>query len=220
VLDPGTDRDLDLDRDSHRDPDLDFEAILGDRPSRRAFLRASGVAVVGGSAVFLAACAGGKSAKSPIIAPSSGLDPTAIRADVDILQNALDLEHTVIAAYTAGLPLLTGTAHAAGRQFLAQEFAHASKLSSLVSGVGAKPNPPSPSYNLGHPRRATDVLKLLHMLERTMISAYVDAIPKLSPGSLRSIIASILANEAEHIAIVRASLGMPPVPSAFVTGSA
>jgi bacterioferritin (cytochrome b1) len=202
---------------------MDFAEILHDRRSRRAFLRASGVTIAGGSAVFLGACggggAGGGGRQSSVGAAAGSLEPTAIRADIDILNNALDLEHAVIAAYTAGIPLLTGRAHAAGRQFLGQEFSHAAELSSVVARAGGRPNQPQPSYNLGRPRHEADVLRLLHMLEQTTIGAYIDAIPKLSPGSLRATVASILATEAEHVSVLRTELGMPAVPAAFVTGS-
>jgi hypothetical protein len=202
---------------------FDFDEIPGDRRSRRAFLRASGIALAGGSAVFLGACGGGgkggKGGEPGVTSTDGGIDPTEIRADVDILNSALDLEHAGIAAYTAGIPLLAGKARAAGKQFLAQEFAHASVLSSLVAHAGGKPNQPSPSYNLGHPRRQADVLRLLHMIERVAISAYVDAIPKLTPGALRATVASILTNEAQHVSVLRSELGLAPVPSAFVTGS-
>jgi bacterioferritin (cytochrome b1) len=200
-------------------PGFHFDEIPGGRRSRRAFLRASGITLAGGSAVFLGGCGGGKGGKAAVTSTDAGIDPTAIRADVDILNSALDLEHTAIAAYTAGIPLLTGTARAAAKQFLAQEFAHASVLSSTVAHAGGKPNQPSPSYDLGHPRREADVLRLLLMLERVAISAYIDAIPKLTPGSLRSTVASILTTEAQHVSVLRSELGLAPVPAPFVTGS-
>jgi hypothetical protein len=70
---------------------------------------------------------------------------------------------------------------------------------------------------LGSPGSAGDVLGLLHMIERASIAGYLDAIPRLSPGIVRSTVASILANEAEHVSVLRVSLGSPAVPSAFVT---
>ena len=59
---------------------------------------------------------------------------------------------------------------------------------------------------------------LLHNVENMQIAAYVDAIAVLEPGTLKQQVASILANDAQHIAVVRAALGQPAVPSAFVTG--
>lgn len=183
--------------------------------SRRALLRATGLAAAGGSAVFVAACSTRRTKPAPVESP--GATPRALRGDVGILESALDLEHRAIAAYTAGIPLLDGRTRAAARQFLLQELAHAAELSALIHQGGGKPNLPSPSYELGNPGSAGDVLGLLHTIERALIAAYLDAISKLSPGIVRSTVASILANEAEHVSVLRVSLGSPAVPSAFVT---
>ena len=50
------------------------------------------------------------------------------------------------------------------------------------------------------------------------ISAYLGAIARLAPGEVKQSIAAIMANDAQHVAVVRAGLGQPAVPSAFVTG--
>jgi hypothetical protein len=89
----------------------------------------------------------------------------------------------------------------------------------LVHGAGGKPNPPHQSYDFGRPRSQRALLTLLHEVESAQLSAYVDAIPKLSLGSLRATAAAILANDAQHISVLRAMGGQSPLPSAFVTGA-
>jgi rubrerythrin len=195
---------------------MDFDEILHDPSSRRAFLRAAGVSAAGGSVAFLAACGGGSKS---VNATTTGSLTAGLSADVAILNNAIDLEHIAIAAYSAGIPLLSGTVQKAAAQFLAQESSHVAALSQLVKQGGGKPIAERPSYNLGSPRRAHDVLAMLQMIERTTIAAYLDAIPKVSPGSVRTRLASILTNEAQHVAVVRLALGTQPVPGALVTGS-
>jgi rubrerythrin len=194
---------------------MGFDEILHDPSSRRAFLRAAGVSAAGGSVAFLAACGGGSKSLS---ATTSASLTTGLNADVAILNNAIDLEHISIAAYTAGIPLLTGTTQMAARQFLAQESSHVTALSRLVKQGGGKPIAERPTYNLGSPQRSSDVLAMLEMIERTAIGAYLDAIPRVSPGSVRTKLASILTNEAQHISLVRLALGTQPVPEALVTG--
>jgi hypothetical protein len=135
-----------------------------------------------------------------------------------MLERVLDLEYHSTAAYTAAIPLLSGRAATAAKRFLDQDLTHAGELSGLVRDAGVKPPMPQPSYDLGHPRSVTDVLELLHAVERNVIAAYLDAIPRLAPGSVRSAVASLLANEAQHVAVLRATLGRPPVPFALVTG--
>ena len=58
----------------------------------------------------------------------------------------------------------------------------------------------------------------MHEIEQMQIAAYLSALPRLSPGTVKQSLAAILANDAQHLAVVRAALGEPAVPSAFVTG--
>lgn len=198
---------------------MEFDEILRDPTSRRAFMRMSGVTLVGGSAVFIGAC-GSKKKAAAVPAATTPASKGAGGGDVAILNSALDLEHTAIAAYTAGAPLLKGRALADAKYFLSQEMAHADGLTTAIKQLGGTPNKPKAAYDFGSPKSATDVLKLANMIEHTAVAAYVDAIPKLSDPSLRATAAAIVTNEAEHISVLLAALGKPPVPSAFVTGKA
>ena len=137
---------------------------------------------------------------------------------LDILNGLLDTEHKAIAAYTAGIPLLAQPTAKAGQLFLNDELSHAGDLAGLVREAGGKPVKPAPSYPLGHPRNSEEVLMLLHAVERAQIAAYLNAIPRLEPGVVKQQVASILANDAQHVAVVRAALGQTAIPSAFVTG--
>lgn len=140
------------------------------------------------------------------------------RGDVGVLNGLLDLEHQTIAAYTAGIPLLRRPAGKAAKQFLAQELAHAQALSDLVHKAGGKPYKRRSSYDLGHPTTEAQVLALLRDLEAAQLAAYVEMIARLSPGRLRSAVAAIFANDAQHHAVLRSQLGQAPAPAAFVTG--
>ncbi len=181
--------------------------------SRRTLISTSGASLAAAAALALAGC----SRKSR--RPSVHKIPSQARsADVEILNRALDREHAAIAAYTAGIPLLSGPAQAAAERFLDQELSHAGELSGLIRQAGGKANKPNPSYDLGRPRTSTDVLRLLHALERAEIAGYLEAIPYVSPGPVRAATAAILANDAQHVAVLRASLGLEPAPDAFVAG--
>jgi hypothetical protein len=57
------------------------------------------------------------------------------------------------------------------------------------------------------------------MTESTLIDAYLGAIPKLKPGWLRAVAAGILANQGQHVSVLKLLQGRRPVPSAFVTAS-
>jgi rubrerythrin len=190
---------------------MEFERFALDPVSRRRFFHGAGVATAGGSTAFLAACGGGSGKPK---------NQTATDADTAILNSALDLENTAIAAYTAGAPLLKGELLKLGREFLRQEKEHADALSSAVTQLGGHPSRPKSAYDFPRVRTQRDVLLLANMIEHEAIAAYLDALPKLSSPDLRATAASIVTNEAEHASVLLGALGRPQVPTAFVSGSA
>ena len=180
--------------------------------SRRGLLSASALGIL-----LLAGCGGASGGRR------SGQDlstlPAAPRAhDAAILNSALDREHELIAAYTAGVPLLDEPGKLAAEQFLGQHLAHAGRLAGWIKRARAEPNKPLAAYPLSQPRTAGEMLATLHSLEAAMITAYLAAIPQLSPGKLRADTASIVANEAQHAAVLESVLGRAPAPLALVTG--
>ena len=185
------------------------EDCEGEPSSRRGLLRAAGAGLAG----LLAAGCGNQSLKAQVhnSAPVLG-------TDVDLLNQLLHLEHWAIAAYTAGTPLLAPAVTKAGALFLNDELSHAGGLAGLVKAAGGQPIKPAPSYPLGHPRSSGDVLRLLHLIENAQVTAYLKAITRLEPGFVKASVASILANDAQHVAVVRAALHQPAVPAALVTG--
>jgi hypothetical protein len=185
------------------------ESSEADASSRRGWFRAAGLGLAG---VVVAGC-GSQSLRAQVHNSAPVLD-----TDVELLQQLLHLEHVGIAAYTAGTPLLAPATVKAGKLFLNDELSHAGALAGLIRAAGAKPIKPAPSYDLGHPRTSQQVLALLHRVESAQIAAYLAALPRLAPSSVKRSVAAILANDAQHVAVVRAAQGQTAVPSAFVTG--
>ena len=100
--------------------------------TRRQLLGAAGA---GGSAALLAACGGDEG--------SGGASREELAArDLRLIGSALDLEHTLLAAYAAGAPLLRGDAARYGRAIVEHERAHADRLTAAIERLGGKPNPP------------------------------------------------------------------------------
>ena len=183
--------------------------------SRRALLSGAGAALTGVAALALGGCgrpATGRAAVKELPRP-------LMENDVRILGRALELERRTVAAYVAGMPLLSHPLAKAARQFLNEELQHTGELISLITAAGAKAPLRADSYELGHPRDAGGVLALLHSLESLQIKTYLESIPRLSPGPVRAAVASILTVDAQHLAMLRLAQGQTPVPSAFVTGS-
>jgi Ferritin-like domain len=182
-----------------------------DGESRRGFLSGASPAA---AALALAGC--GASVSYPMVKRVSA---RVRHRDVEILNQALDLERRTVEAYIAGIPLLNRADGKTAKQFLNEELEHTGELLALIKTANGKAIPRAGSYELGHPRDGAEVLTLLHELERLQIAGYLDAIPRLSPGPVRAAVATILASDAEHIAILRLAQGAVPAPSAFVTGT-
>jgi rubrerythrin len=180
--------------------------------TRRQLLGAAGA---GGAAALLAACGGDDETRG------ASREELAAR-DLRLLGSALDLEHTLLAAYAAGAPLLRGEADRWGKAIVEQERAHADRLTAAIERRGGKPNPPKTTeeYARGFPalNRERDALRFAIDLENATIRFYHEALPKLADRGLRQTFAAVATCEAEHAALLRGELGRPQVPDAFVTG--
>jgi rubrerythrin len=189
--------------------------------NRRDFLRFAGLAVGAAGGVGFAAC--GPDNRAVVGVPDPRATPQRDRA---ILNGALTLENTAVAAYATGLPLLRGQVRRAAERFLAHEREHAAALARQVRDMGGEPNRPKPpaEYRAAFPRLADQAafLRFASDLENVAISAYAEGIPKLKSPRLRELTASILADEAQHSTVLLGarSDGDPrvAVPEAFVTG--
>jgi hypothetical protein len=146
------------------------------------------------------------------------VSPVVVNTDITVLNELLGLEQEAAAAYTAGIPLLSGPIVQDCRQFLNDEIAHAGELYSLIKRQGGTPVKPRQAYSLGSPRSRGDVLALFHSIEQRQIAAYLAAIPLVTPGGARAALGAILGSDAQHVALIRGALGERPLAGAFVTG--
>ena len=182
--------------------------IIRDPLSRRGFLTGAGLALGAGSAAFLAACGAGEG--------GGGSKPDR---ELAILEHALSLELTAIAAYRRVAEALRGEALQISDAFLMQEQEHADALTKAIKQRGGTGSAAGPLH-LDHPRfrgrRAA--LAFASDLENVLIAAYVAAVPMLSASDLRAIVGEIVAVEAEHLAVISGELGRPQAPGAFVGG--
>jgi len=179
--------------------------------SRRQLLGASGAA---GAAALAAGC-------GVLPAKSSTLQKIALtvdRPDVPILERLLRLEYHQAYAYTASIPRLDAYGANAARWFLRHELEHIGTVSTLLKSGGVKPNTSAGEFHLGRAGKSSEVLGVLHRLEAETIGAYVHAVAKLSNGQLRAVASAILANEGQHLSILRRAQGLEPVPSALLSG--
>jgi hypothetical protein len=176
-------------------------------------LRASAAGLAGLSSIGLSGCGSTKRHRL-----RTALSPLAA-ADVDLLNAALAAEQRSIAAYTAITPLLARTAHDAASVFLANDLEHSGELRKLIHHLGGRPHHPLARYDLGRPAGERELLGVLDGLEQLQIEAYLHALPLLSTGTLRQAAGAILANDAQHLAVLRIELGQPALDGALLTAA-
>jgi bacterioferritin (cytochrome b1) len=187
-----------------------------DAASRRTLLTVAGATALAGAVAGISACGSGSASKSG----STTSPPPANEVEIRLLNRALDLEYRAAALYTAIVPLLAGRAHAAAKLFLEQELAHATTLAGLIANAEGKPTKQRSNYDIGRARGLHGVFEMLVTLENAQVAAYLDAITQLNRSSDRASVASILANDAQHLSVALLTLGRNPIPEAFVTGRA
>jgi rubrerythrin len=176
--------------------------------SRRRLLSAAGASVV-----LLAGCS--DDTKNPNVKTAPDESDTA---DIELLNSMLDLEFEMVAAYKTAAGGLRGGSLQIVKGFLEQEQAHADALSAAIKELDGVPNKPKSSYDVRPLRSQRDVMRFAVERENDQIAAYIDVLPKLSPGEIRSTVSAIVTTEGEHLAVWLGELGLPQAPSAFVLG--
>ena len=149
------------------------------------------------------------------------------KKDVNILNTALGLEHQAIAAYQAGAEtkLLSDGVLKVAVKFQDQHKQHRDALIATVKKLGGKPKDPEAKYDVVAVAKGVgvttlasekDIITLAMKLEDQATKAYLGAIPAIESKDVLKAAAQIMADEAQHTAVLRGALGEDPVPAAFV----
>jgi len=145
--------------------------------------------------------------------------------DAQILEAAIGLEQTAVFAYTAAAASgkLDRGSTAAAKHFAKQEQEHADGLTTALQALNGTPppKPTRPDQVKGLAQAATSaagIVKFAIELETMAVAAYYDAQQKLRDAKLLQTGASIMANEGQHLVVLRTVAKQNPVPYAFETG--
>lgn len=151
--------------------------------------------------------------------------------DVDgaVLASAINLERVTVIAYDSVLAggLLSPGVRGVVRGFRAHEQEHADTLVTALTDLGGTPPAPPKGtadvekvvQGLRDVRSQADVLSFLIELETAAVAAYFDAHRRLGEARLLQTGASIMANEGQHLVVLRRTAGQDPIPNAFETGA-
>ena len=144
--------------------------------------------------------------------------------DVDVLNQGLQGEYFGIAAYDAalGTKLLSDKVAVVARGFQADHRAHAQAIREAIERLGGRSNAAKTwaEYAAQYPppklASEADVLRYAASLERSAAIADTKAVAKVQDPALRTLFARIGGVEAMHWALLRSTLGEPPIPDSVL----
>jgi hypothetical protein len=143
-------------------------------------------------------------------------------ADVELLGGVLSRQLGAVEAYERTLPGLRGRDETLARQFRAQEQEHAEAILKALRAIGGEADAEPEQIDLPEMGSRADRLEFLFELEGTSIDYELSIITKLTATWPRSLLASIVANQAQHRLLLRQLLGQrgaEAIPEAFEDGS-
>jgi hypothetical protein len=142
-------------------------------------------------------------------------------SDVRVLNEILGRQLAAVAAYGQVLPYLRGADLSGAQQFRAQEQEHVDATTKTLRGIGGEADPAAETIEADNLNTRADSLEFLYEMESATLDAELSAVGKLNVDWPRPLIASMAANQAQHLVLLRQALGAKPtevVPSAFETG--
>ncbi len=149
--------------------------------------------------------------------------------DAEVLTSAIHLEQIAVLAYGAAIDsklLTAGFARVAAR-FRDHEQEHAQTLTTALTDLGGTPPDDATEKDvdkvvkgLDDAKSQADIVNFAIELELAVIAAYYDAHRKLIDAKHLQAGASIMANQAQHLVVLRQAVQQDAVPNAFEIGKA
>jgi len=177
---------------------------------RPGMLRALLAALFAVLAIALGACGGG-----------DGNSTTDKAGDVRVLNEILGRQLAAVEVYESVVLVLHGADLATARAFLAQEQEHVDATTKTLHGLDAEADPSAEKIEFDRLGSTREVIELLYEMESATIDLELHAVGQLTIGWPRPLVASMAANQAQRLVLIRRALGAKPletVPEAFETG--
>jgi hypothetical protein len=168
-------------------------------------------------AMLIAGCGGGGSENGSTTDVQPDKD-----ADVELLNGVLSRQLGAVGAYERTLAGSRGRDETWARQFRAQEQEHAEAILKVLRALGGEADAEPEEIDLPEMSSRADRLAFLYELEGTTIDYELSIVAQLTESWPRSLLSSIVANQAQHRLILRQLLGergVEAIPEAFEDGS-
>lgn len=180
---------------------------------------------------IFAGCGGGGTSAPAATAPTPSGTATAVStptpsheesADAAILDKVLSRQEAAVEAFAeVGRALPPRVARMAA-YFRAQEQEHVDAVLKALRGLGSPAEPTAEPLDTSGLESDRERLVFLYEVESATIDEELSAISKLEASWPRSLLASTVANQAQHLTLLRQALGAGPlasVPVPFENGT-
>jgi len=168
---------------------------------------------------IFAGCGGGGSSTA-VATEAAAPQPSA---DAVLLDKVLSRQEAAVEAFAAvGRELPPRLARMAA-YFRAQEGEHVDAVLKALRGLGSPSEPTAEPLDTSGLESDRERLVFLYEVESATIDEELSAIAKLEASWPRSLLASTVANQAQHLTLLRQALGAGPlasVPVPFENGTA
>lgn len=183
--------------------------IMRGRAVHRALLIAGAVCLI---AIAAVGCGGGG---------GGATSASEKERDAKLLNDVLGRQIAVVKTYPRVLSTLNGPDLTMAQQFLAQEQEHLDATTKTLRGRGIEAEPSEETIEPSELKTRADSLEFLYEMESATTDFELSIVGKLNAGTARPLIASMAANQAQRLVLLRQALGakrVDAVPSAFETG--
>jgi Ferritin-like domain len=174
-------------------------------------------------AALLAGCGGGGSSTTTATEAASTEAAPAQSPDGELLDKVLARQEGAVAAYTEVIPHLSPRFAHMASYFRAQEQEHVDAVVKALRGIEAPAATAPEEIEVGELKTDEERLVFLYELEGATIDEELSAISKLEAPWPRSLLSSTVADQAQHLTLLRQALGAGPlaaVPVPFENGTA
>jgi hypothetical protein len=174
---------------------------------------------------ILAGCGGGgsSSATSSAAAATTPAPSQDESADAEILDTVLARQEAAVDAFAAVGPELPPRLARMAAYFRAQEQEHVDAVLKALRGLKSPAEPSPEPVDTSGLKSDRERLVFIYETESATIDEELSAISKLEAAWPRSLLASTVANQAQHLTLLRQALGEGPlasVPVPFENGTA
>jgi hypothetical protein len=169
---------------------------------------------------IFAGCGGGRASTTALTTPAPSQEESA---DAAILDTVLARQEAAVEALAEVGPALPPRLARMAAYFRAQEQEHVDSVLKALRGLGGEAEVEPEAIEVEGLKSVADHLRFLYELESATIDLELSAIAKLTASWPRSLLASTVADQAQHLTLLRGMLGARPietVPGAFENGTA